>query len=127
MGKSTIVSHPKHPDIPRVRAVKLLTGFKVHLTFVDGIEREIDLEPYLWGPVFEPIRNDPQMFAAVRVDEEGDTICWSNGADIAPETLYYGDQPAPWAKPEKTKTRRLPRRSAKRTRAKNLKAKMPSK
>ena len=84
-----IISHPQYPDIPCVRAVKLLAGFKVHLTFTDGKERDVDLEPYLWGPVFEPIRNDPQMFAAVRVDEEGDTICWPNGADIAPETLYY--------------------------------------
>ncbi|MBI3914420.1 MAG: DUF2442 domain-containing protein [Chloroflexi bacterium] len=80
-----------------VRTVKLLTGFTVHLTFTDGSEREIDLEQYLWGPVFEPIRSDLREFAQVFVDPIGQTLAWPNGADIAPETLYYGDQPAPWA------------------------------
>lgn len=96
MKKGKIIRSVPYYEIPRVSAVKLLGGFKVHITFKDGKEREIDLEPHIWGPVFEPIRNDPKMFAAVRVDEETDTIAWPNGADIAPETLYYEGEP-PWA------------------------------
>jgi hypothetical protein len=113
-----IIRHPKYPELVGVRSVKPLAGFRVHIVFTDNTERDVDLEPYLWGPVFEPIRNDPQLFAAVHVDECGDTICWPNGADIAPETLYYEGDP-PWASESKpTKATRRPRtRNAIRQRA----------
>jgi hypothetical protein len=84
-----------YPLPPRLLAVKIISGFTVHLTYANGVEREIDLEPHLQGPIFEPIRNDPALFAQVQIDEVGDTICWPNGADIAPETLYYEGEP-PW-------------------------------
>ena len=105
-----IIRHPKYPELVGVRSVKPLDGFRVHIVFTDDTERDVDLEPYLWGPVFEPIRNDPQLFAAVHVDECGDTICWPNGADIAPETLYYDGDP-PWAMEQKP-TASKPRPSA---------------
>ncbi len=85
---------------PRLLSVRILAGFRVHLAFADGVERDLDLAPYLSGPVFEPIRNDPNVFAALKIDEAGDAICWPNGADIAPETLYYDGAP-PWAKEKK--------------------------
>ncbi len=96
----TIITHPKYPNLIGVRSVKPLEGFRVHLVFTDDTEREIDLEPYLWGPVFEPIRNDPKMFASVFVDPIGQTLAWPNDVDIAPETLYYEGDP-PWAKGRK--------------------------
>ena len=58
----------------------------MHFTFWDGTESDIDLDPYLHGPIFEPLRREPALFAAMYLD--GDTIAWPNGADIAPETLY---------------------------------------
>jgi hypothetical protein len=103
-----IVRSP-YPMPPRLRAVKIVSGFTVHLTFADGVEREIDLEPFLYGPLFDPIRQDPKLFASVQIDEVGDTICWSNGADIAPETLYYQGDP-PWV--TKAISARAPRRPA---------------
>ncbi len=96
----SIIVHPKYPEIVGVRSVCLLTDFKVHVVFTDGSERDIDLEQYLCGPVFDPIRSDPRVFAQVFVDPIGQTLAWPNGADIAPETLYYGDQPVPWAQDE---------------------------
>ncbi len=62
----------------------------VRLRFKDGFERLVDLEPYLFGPVFERVRNDPEFFAAVRVDADAGTIVWPNGADLAPDVLYSG-------------------------------------
>ena len=70
----------------RVRAVEPLEGFRVRLEFEDGTQREVDLEPYLHGPIFEPIRKDVVVFRSVKV--EGGTIAWDNGADISPDYLY---------------------------------------
>jgi len=85
-----------YPEVVGVRAVEPRAGVTVHVVFTDGSARDIDLGPHLRGPIFEPIRDDPQMFAAVFVDPIGQTLAWPNGADIAPETLYYDGDP-PWA------------------------------
>ncbi len=66
----------------------------VDVHFTDGSQREINLEPYLQGPIFEMIRNDPSLFRSMRV--ERGTITWPNGADIDPDVLYLGLTPA-WA------------------------------
>ena len=60
------------------------------MTFEDGVRRRVDIEPFLWGEVFRPLR-DPSFFARVTVDPELGTIVWPNGADLAPEFLYYGE------------------------------------
>jgi hypothetical protein len=76
----------------RVRAVQPQEPFKVRLDFEDGTHRVVDLDAYLRGPIFEPIRRDPSMFRSVRVI--GSTIGWENGADIDPDVLYYNLTPA---------------------------------
>lgn len=42
----------------------------------------------LTGKVFDPLK-DMKMFSRFTVDKELDTIVWPNGADIAPEYLYF--------------------------------------
>lgn len=54
----------------------------------------IDLDPYLDGPAFAAIRQDPAVFAAVTVDSDAGTITWPNGADLAPDVLYDGRRSA---------------------------------
>jgi hypothetical protein len=76
----------------RIRSVEPLEGFALRLGFDDGTTREIDLEDELWGPVFEPLRQDPELFRQVQVDEELGTIVWPNGADMDPDVLH-GDHP----------------------------------
>lgn len=78
----------------RVQSVKAIGGTGVRLTFTNGETREVDLGPYLHGPVFDAIRDDPQQFRAVQVDQELGTIVWPNGADIDPDVLYQGLAPA---------------------------------
>ncbi len=78
----------------RVRYAEPKRDFIVDVRFTDGSRREINLEAYLHGPIFEAIRCDPLMFRSMQV-EEG-TITWPNGADIDPDVLYYGLTPA-WA------------------------------
>lgn len=85
----------KYPDVIHIRAVAPLAGLTVRVTFSDDTQRAINLEPYLKGPAFEPIRNNPEMFRGVFI--EYGALTWSNGADIDTDTLYY-DGPPPWAK-----------------------------
>lgn len=82
----------------RIMSVEVLNGFKVRLGFSDGSLRDIDLERYMHGPVFDEIRKSPSVFRTVQVDERGGTICWENGADIDPDVLYHGLTPA-WMEP----------------------------
>jgi Protein of unknown function (DUF2442) len=64
-----------------------VTGYVIKLKFRDGTAGEIDLEPELWGPVFEPLRN-MDLFKLFSLDPECHTLVWPNGADIAPEFLH---------------------------------------
>ena len=82
------------PRPVRIRVVEPLEDFKVRLVFTDNTSREIDLEPYLHGPIFEPIRTNAQVFRSVQVDARMGTIRWDNGADIDPDVLYKGIPPA---------------------------------
>ena len=83
----------------RVQSVKPLGDFKVLFTFDNGSRKEINLDPFLHGPVFEPIRNDPAMFRSMKI--AGGTVAWDNGADIDPDVLYYGLKPA-WMEEHQT-------------------------
>jgi hypothetical protein len=83
-----------------VTSVQPLESYKARLTFSDGAERVVDLEPYLRGPIFEPIKRNMSLFQAMFVDAETGTVTWSNGADIAPEVLYGTHIPA-WMEEER--------------------------
>jgi hypothetical protein len=79
----------------RAQTVQPLTDYFVRVTFTDGTSRDIDLAPYLRGPIFEPIRRDAELFRAVRV--VFGALTWPNGADIDPDVLYHGGTPQ-WAR-----------------------------
>ena len=83
----------------RIKSVKPLADFVVSIKFNDGTSREIDLEPFLHGKVFESLRNNPDVFRAMKVDERMGTIVWENGADIDPDVLYHNLKPA-WSENE---------------------------
>jgi deazaflavin-dependent oxidoreductase (nitroreductase family) len=79
---------------PRIASVEPLGGFVLRLAFEDGTTRDVDLDADLWGPVFEPLRADAELFRQVRIDVELGTIVWGNGADMDPDVLH-GDASAP--------------------------------
>ena len=58
----------------------------LRLAFDDGTRKRVDLTPLLAGPVFRLLRR-PSYFAKVRLDLRTGTVCWPNGADLAPEAL----------------------------------------
>lgn len=82
----------------RIRAAAVLERFGVRLEFSNGESRVINLERYLRGPIFQPMRDDPTRFRELSVDPRAGTIVWPNGADIDPDVLYHAldpDQTAP--------------------------------
>lgn len=72
-------------DIIQLSVIK---NYELSLTFEDGKTGRIDIAKYiLFEGVFAPLK-DKQYFSQVYVNKNTGTICWNNGADIAPEFLY---------------------------------------
>ena len=67
---------------------KYLDGYKLEVAFNDGRTGTADLKEALHGAMFEPLK-DLNVFSQAKVDDTLGTICWQNGADIAPEYVYY--------------------------------------
>lgn len=70
-----------------VEEVNYTDSYKLCLKFNDGKVKEVDLQPELYGEIFEPLK-DINYFKKVYVNENTKTIEWPNGADFAPEFLY---------------------------------------
>jgi hypothetical protein len=73
------------------RIVNVVTdpaNYVLTLTLDDGRTTQYDVTPMLWGPVFEPLKDNRALFDAVKVSDYGDTVTWPTGADIAPEALF---------------------------------------
>jgi Protein of unknown function (DUF2442) len=67
---------------------RYLEDYKVEVSFNDGRKGIADLADALKGSMFEPLKNK-SLFSRLVVDKELDTIVWSNGADLAPEYIYF--------------------------------------
>ncbi len=86
----------------RIAEVNPLPGYRLRLRLTDGSTIERDVGPLLVGPVFHPIREQPEMFARVGID--GGTVSWPNGADLCPDVVIWGGPPPsdPAVQPEYT-------------------------
>ncbi len=75
--------------LPCVVRAEYRGGYRLHLTFNDGLTKTVDFSQWLEGPMFERLQ-DKAFFQRFFV--EGGTVVWPNGADIAPETLYAQEE-----------------------------------
>jgi hypothetical protein len=71
----------------KVTEARYLDDYRIEVAFNNGKKGIADLAA-LKVPVFEPLKNT-QAFARFKVDAELETIAWENGADLAPEYIYY--------------------------------------
>ncbi|MFZ4536515.1 DUF2442 domain-containing protein [Propionivibrio sp.] len=72
-----------------IKEARYLGDYKVAVTFNDGKAGIADLaEALQGGGVFEALK-DKSEFARLTVDAELETIAWPNGADLAPEFVYF--------------------------------------
>ena len=68
----------------RVVSAEYVRDYQIRLRFSDGVEGTVDFSRWMHGEVFQhltPTREFKRFFIS------GGTVCWPNGADIAPETL----------------------------------------
>ena len=65
---------------------RALPGFRLEVEFTDGGKGEVAFADRLFAPRFETLKN-PEFFQRVSVDAFG-AVCWPNGADLAPDSLY---------------------------------------
>ena len=68
-----------------IKDVKPIENYKLLLTFDDESVKLFDMKPFLEKGIFKELQ-DEDLFKTVRVSF--DSIEWSNGADVDPETLY---------------------------------------
>lgn len=71
-----------------VVAADHINGYKVLIKFNDSSEGIADFSQSLEGKIFEPLQ-DPDYFSQFSLDPELGTLVWPNGADFAPEYLYF--------------------------------------
>ena len=64
---------------------KYINNFNIWLKFKDGLEGKMDFSNEFDGPIFELLKKI-KYFKSFII--KGNTICWDNGADFAPEYLY---------------------------------------
>jgi hypothetical protein len=77
-------------DLIKVTEAKYIEDYKIEFRFNDGKRKVVDLKDELWGEMFEPLK-DVDYFKAFILNPF--TIEWPNGADFAPEYLYYHNEP----------------------------------
>lgn len=72
---------------PTVRVVTAtyVRDYQLQLRFSDGAQKVVDFSRWLHGEVFRELANKREF---KRFFIAGGTVCWPNGADIAPETLH---------------------------------------
>jgi len=77
------------PLCATVSDVRVLDGYRIELTFSDGVRGVVDLANRIVGRggMFGPLE-DPVFFRRVAVDDQLGTIVWPNGADFCPDMLY---------------------------------------
>ncbi len=66
---------------------KIIKDYTIEVVFDDLKRGIVDLRKYLGKGIFKDLL-DKKKFRQMKVDAELGTVCWPNGADIAPDTLY---------------------------------------
>ena len=68
----------------RIVSAEYVREYKLRLRFSDGAVKVVDFSRWLHGEIFQPLARKSEF---KRFFVAGGTVCWPNGADIAPETL----------------------------------------
>jgi hypothetical protein len=74
--------------LARITQVSHLGGYRLQLTFTDGLTAPVDLRDAVVGRggMLAPLE-DEHFFSQARVDAEVGTVVWPNGIDFDPDVL----------------------------------------
>ncbi len=78
----------------KITMVKVLPGYRLSLTFDDGVSGTVDLSDLVGKGVFALWRNY-QVFEQVQIGSSGELV-WEGQVDLCPDSLYLkitGKQP----------------------------------
>jgi hypothetical protein len=76
--------------IPHIVKAEYIKDYIIEVTFNDGSVKIVNLETYTKkGGIFSELKSK-EYFKRFFIDLN--TLCWPNGADIAPERLYEIDE-----------------------------------
>ncbi|HZX48029.1 MAG TPA: DUF2442 domain-containing protein [Nitrospirota bacterium] len=88
-----------------VTEFRYLEGYKLELVFENGKRGIVDFHSYIKkGGVYSRF-SDIQYFKQVQINKELGVLCWPDGVDVAPESLYSeatGEPLPAWMKTETT-------------------------
>ena len=71
-----------------VTEAKYIEGYKIEIVFENGKKGTVDFSGYIKkGGVFSRF-SDMTYFRNFHINQELGILCWPDGVDIAPETLY---------------------------------------
>ena len=74
-------------ELHEIIQAKWIKDYMVELTFSNLRKGRVDFKKYLGKGIFKEFLK-VEKFKRFKVDVELGTLCWPNGADIAPEVLY---------------------------------------
>jgi Protein of unknown function (DUF2442) len=72
--------------IIEITNAKHISEYKIFVVFYNGHSGTVDLEAYLWGKTFEPLK-DKNLSSQISVSTILKTITWPNDTDFAPEFI----------------------------------------
>ncbi len=76
-------------DLPRITDATPRHDRWLQLRFTDGVVPDVNLGPvFATRQIFVAIRDDQEVFAQVRVNEETGTVEWPGEIDLDPDVLY---------------------------------------
>lgn len=86
-----------------IKEARYIEGYKLEIIFEDGKRGIVDLKEYVRkGGLFGRF-SDLRYFKQFYINKELGALCWPDGLDIAPETLYHKATQSPlpeWMLPE---------------------------
>src|SRR3989338_9730209 len=92
-----------------IKEARYVDGYKLEIIFEDGKKGIVDLQEYARkGGLFDRF-SDLEYFKQFYINKELNVLCWPDGLDIAPETLYSkatGEPLPTWVSPETNKPQR---------------------